>query len=231
MSRGRDRAWFGHLERHFEDRAKAPLDSKQVQGVAAFLAAYPEGSGRLTAECEKAAQDLAQNEPTRYHAGLRFLGRTLGFEIVGDSQPGSSDCIWHLAKEVKFNFEAKTEKKNGELSIGDVRQIKEQLGEIAANDGLLVTDGLQTTCVTDCTQIARRKAHDVENFVVARPAPIHEFAKRWFEKLVTIHRAGTADAAALAKEAELALHNFGAGAAELAATLRIQPASKALQSA
>jgi len=223
-SRGQDREWFGYLERHMKDKAKGTVDSRQVDGIIGFLQARPEMSQRLSKENATARSHLAQTEPSPYHAGLRHLGSSLGFQVTGEHADGASDCVWHLGSIVYCNFEAKTAKTNDCLSQEEIRQIKEQLGDIAANDGLTVPIDLKTTCVTTCASIASRKGHDLDKFDVARPIDVLEFATDWFSKLEEIQRQGTKDPSELRKTLEIALVNHGASLDGLRSSLKIQPA-------
>lgn len=229
MTRGRDREWFGHLERHEEPVSSTKVPKAQVDAVLKFLDGFPQASSKLSDACAEASKRLAGTEAKPFHEGMRFLGRSLGFGVVGDDKPGTSDCVWHLSGVAYFNFEAKTEKEKDFLSIRDVRQIKEQLGEIAVHDKVEVPDELLTTCVTDCKSIDPRKVQDLDKFNVVRPNSVHAFGDEWFEKLLDLRRAGSDDAAAARARVEAALKNVRASLPDLSKRLGIVLASKAIK--
>ena len=78
---------------------------------------------RFRDKMAEGAGHLAEDEHRRFHQGLEFLGRLLGWESIRPTNDGDPDCVWTIGHDLYVTLEAKSEQKqDGKIGKGDVQQ-------------------------------------------------------------------------------------------------------------
>jgi RAD3-like DEAD/DEAH box helicase len=191
-SRQGGRTWFGELASYVELPKIAPVHIAQVDGIESFLKAYPVQTHKLDEALKEGLANLSQSSSDPYARGLRFLGESLGLESENPTRDAAADTLWSLSRTAVVIFEAKTEKApDSALSVTEVRQVINLPSETEANERLHVPPNFLATCVTDSRRIAKEVKHDTNKFNVTRPKEVQEFARKWFDRINTLHKRAT----------------------------------------
>lgn len=223
------RVWFGELGSYASPAVTKVVPAAQSKRIVEVLRQYPSHSTKLELACAAALKALGQTEADQYHAGLRFLGESLGLTSVVPKRKGGADVLWSLEGVARFIWEAKTDKTSDYIAINEVRQIINLPKETASNDGLAVPAGLQSVCVTACKQVDETMKDSRSGFKVARPTDVAAFADVWLARLLSLQRRAPANNEQLSRQVEDALRQLKCTADELESALRIRSAESRLK--
>lgn len=210
-----NREWFGSLSHFLEETGPnnmVEIDRSKI--IFQTLNKFPLEQNKFQTYIEGLLKKLKDgedkyNEDKNIKQFLREFGALLGYDTLTPSRQGAPDCIWFLNNTVAYIFEAKTNKKNNIISIGEVRQITSISDEIKDNEKLLVPDNLLPICITDAHEIAKEVVDQGKKFYTLTTVELEEIAKSWLYRLLAIQNRAFKDEVYFESQIESALKTQG----------------------
>lgn len=213
------RDWFGTLSNYINDDEIHSTIESEVKIIFDEIKKFSSEHDGFNKYIKSITNMLESRDDKNVKKFLKEFGTLLGFETLSPSRDGSPDCIWYSGREVKFIFEAKTDKKNDCLSIKEVRQIISLPEEVKSNEKLEVSSNLLPICITDVQKIADEERHNAEKFFILKTSGIKVLSNDWFKKLLAIQNRAFKDDARLKDQIQRALKTHRLYGTELRAKL------------
>lgn len=123
-------SWLARLKSASEANAGAAGDvqyedlcCKAAERIHALLSQWGFHGPTFASRVQRGMEHIECEEHTRFHQGLEFLGKLLGFKASRPGGQGDPDCVWIAEHDLYIGFEAKSEQSaEGRIGKGDIQQ-------------------------------------------------------------------------------------------------------------